>query len=89
MENGEGLAETFPPLAQSDYLMKETKKSIAIVLEGGADEIVVNGKTYSAPMPAFSSLNDQEVADVLNYVRNTWGNKAVSIAPKQVKELRK
>jgi len=89
MENGEGLEGTFPPLAKSDYLMKDLKRSIHTVLEGQVDEITVNGKLYSTPMPGMNSLTDQQVADVLNFVRNSWGNKGVIVTPKQIAEIRK
>ncbi|MDB5119002.1 MAG: major anaerobically induced transrane protein [Sphingobacteriales bacterium] len=89
MDNGEGMEGTFPPLAKSDFLMKDIKRSIHVVLEGQADEMTVNGKTYSTPMPAMNSLTDQQVSDVLNFIRNSWGNKGALVTEKQVKELRK
>jgi nitrite reductase (NO-forming) len=88
MENGEGIEDAFPPLAKSDYLMKDKKRSIKIILEGQTGEIKVNGKTYNGDMPALD-LSDQEVSDVLNYVRNTWSNKGEAVTPEEVKALRK
>lgn len=88
MEQGEGLEGLYPPLAKSDYLMADKKRSIQQVLYGVEGEMTVNGKQYNAAMPGFD-LNDQEVSDVLNYVRNTWGNKGQAIRPEEVKAARK
>lgn len=87
MENGEGMAGVFPPLKNSDYL-KDKKKIIQAMINGLQGEITVNGKKYNSAMPA-SGLNDSEIADVLTYVNNTWGNKGARITAQEVKALRK
>lgn len=74
MANGEGVKATFPPLAKSDYLMKEREKSIKAIKFGLEGKLVVNGKTYNSNMVALG-LSDDEVADVMNYITNSWGNK--------------
>ena len=90
MPEGEGIAGTFPPLAKSNYLMKDQKRAIRTVLHGLNSEITVNGELYNMDMPAMAYLSDQEVADVLNYVQNNWGNKAkAAVTPAQVKAERK
>ncbi|PKA96830.1 mono/diheme cytochrome c family protein [Flavobacteriaceae bacterium MAR_2009_75] len=73
MENGEGVPNTFPPLAQSDYLAKNREASIKGVKYGQQGEIVVNGVTYNNTM-APMGLEPEEIADVMNYVMNSWGN---------------
>ena len=88
LEQGEGIEGTFPPLAKSDYLMADKKRSIQQIIHGASGEIKVNGVTYNAEMPAIE-LSDEEVSDVLNYVRNSWGNKGDAITPADVKALRK
>ena len=89
MEDGLGMPETNPPLAKADYLKKPAKALIGIVLKGQSDEVVVNGKKYNAIMPAQDYLTDDQIADVLNYVRNSWGNKIPgAITPSMVKGLR-
>lgn len=88
MPEGEGLEGVFPPLAKTDYL-KDAKRGIGIILMGQEGEIKVNGKTYNNPMAALPQLTDVEVADVLNYVRNSWGNKYPKIKAAQVKAERK
>lgn len=86
--NGEGLSGVYPPLAGSDHLTKNQDKSIAIILNGQNEEITVNGTKYSVPMPALNSLTDQEVADVLNYMGQSWGNQFNVVTPAQVKSKR-
>ena len=88
MEDGKGT-DVFPPVAKTDYLKKPTKLLINIILQGQSGEIVVNKKKYDALMPAQPYLDDAQIADVLNYLRNSLGNKiAGTITPEQVKALR-
>ncbi len=88
MEKGEGINGVFPPLAKSDYLMADKNRSIRQILEGASGEMTVNGKTYNGEMPAID-LTDEQVSDVLNYVRNSWGNKGPVVTPAEVKAQRK
>jgi mono/diheme cytochrome c family protein len=88
MDAGQGIEGVFPPLAKSDYLMADKKRSIQQVLYGVSGEIKVNGKVYNMEMTGFD-LTDQDVSDVLNYVRNTWGNKGAPVIPDEVKAVRK
>ncbi len=75
MDSGQGIPSVFPPLAKSDYLMEDADRAIKNLIKGLSGEIEVNGKKYNQVMPA-SGLDDQDIADVLNYVMNSWGNKA-------------
>jgi mono/diheme cytochrome c family protein len=86
--NGEGLSGVYPPLAGSDHLTKDQDKSISIVLKGQNEEITVKGTKYSVPMAAMNSLTDQQVADVLNYMGNSWGNRFNTVTPAGVKAKR-
>jgi len=88
MPDGEGAEIVCPPLAKTTYL-KNQKRAIGIVLNGQKGEITVNGKQYNIPMAPLNNLTDREVADVLNYVSNSWGNKYPMIQPAQVKSERK
>lgn len=86
---GEGMPNAFPPLAKSDFLMKDKQRAIRIVMNGLQGEVVVNGNKYNSVMPALG-LKDADIANALNYVRNTWGNSANdTITPAEVKALRK
>lgn len=88
MPAGEGVESVFPPLANTSYL-KNQKRAIGILLNGQEGEITVNGKKYNVPMSAVNHLTDLQIADVLNYVSNSWGNKNTMIKPVQVKTERK
>ena len=78
----------YPPLAKADYLMADKKRSIHQVLYGATGEIKVNGKVYNTEMVGID-LNDQQVSDVLNYIRNSFGNKGASVTPEEVRASRK
>lgn len=73
LDNGEGVAYTFPPLANSDYLTTKRKASIHAIKYGLQGEITVNGTTYNSAMSSMG-LEDEEIADVMNYIMNSWGN---------------
>lgn len=89
MEDGKGQEGVFPPLAKSDFLKKPAKDLIDNTLKGQSGETTVNGQKYNAVMPALDYLTDDQIADILNYVRNSWGNKsAVAITPAMVKKER-
>ncbi|OEK03905.1 hypothetical protein BFP97_16225 [Roseivirga sp. 4D4] len=77
MDSGQGIPNVFPPLAKSDYLMEDVDRAIESLIKGLSGEITVNEVKYNQVMPA-SGLNDKDIADVLNYVMNSWGNKAKS-----------
>ena len=88
MEDGKGT-DIFPPVAKTDYLKKPGNYLINIILLGQSDEITVNNKKYNAIMPAQAYLTDEQIADALNYIRNSLGNKITTpITPNQVKALR-
>jgi nitrite reductase (NO-forming)/hydroxylamine reductase len=81
---GEGLPGAFPPLAKSDYLMQKPDRAVRIVVRGLTGEVTVNNMTYNSVMPAMTQLSDQQVADVITYVLNSWGNKAPAIPVERV-----
>lgn len=82
MAEGEGLPGVFPPVAKSDYLT-DKNRLVKVVLLGVRGEMTVNGTDYNSEMTGFQ-LSDQETADVLNYIGNTWGNKADAIKPADI-----
>lgn len=72
--NGEGLASLYPPLKESDYLLEDLARAACIVKNGQTDEIIVNGETYSTMMPPVSDLSPLEIAEIITYITNEWGN---------------
>jgi len=88
LDQGEGIEDVYPPLAKADYLMADKKRSIQQVLYGAKGEMKVNGKIYSTEMVGID-LSDQQASDVLNYIRNSFGNKGSAVTPEEVKVSRK
>lgn len=73
LPNGKGTKGIFPPLDGADWLIEKREESIHAVKFGQSGEIVVNGLTYNNVMPPMG-LSDREVADVMNYIMNSWSN---------------
>ncbi|MEN3322880.1 cytochrome c [Mariniflexile soesokkakense] len=73
LPNGKGVERIYPPLTNSDYL-KNREASIKAIKFGLQGSIVVNGKKYNSVMTPLG-LSDDEIADVMNYISNSWGNK--------------
>ncbi len=87
MEQGEGLEEIFPPLANSDYLLADKNRAIRQTLYGVTGEMTVNGVTYNSEMNGFE-LSDEEMSDLMNYILNSFGNEGGVITPEDVKAAR-
>lgn len=85
---GEGLPNAFPPLAKSDYLNADVNRAIEIVLKGKTGELTVNGQKFNSVMTA-QTLTDEEVANVLTYVYNSWGNSKKDVTEAMVTSVRK
>lgn len=89
MADGKGMEKVYPPIAKSDFLKRPSKDLINNILNGKSGETKVNGLVYNTLMPAQNYLTDEQIADVLNYINNSWGNKkSVAFTPEQVKKLR-
>ena len=82
-QDGKGLASLYPPLAASDYLLEDIPRAACIIKNGQSKEIVVNGQTYNQMMPA-NPITNLEVAEVLTYIANSWGNEAGLVGVKDV-----
>jgi mono/diheme cytochrome c family protein len=84
-----GVPGMTPPLQKSPYVQGPAMKVIGIVLNGLNDGVEIDGETYTNPMPPFNTvLKDQDIADVLTYVRSHFGNKASPITVTQVSQIR-
>lgn len=86
--NGAGMDGIFPTLVKSDYLNADPMRSIGVVLNGLSGKVMVNGKEYNSVMPPMKQLNDDEVANILTYVLNSWDNKGGQIKTSDVKAER-
>lgn len=92
--NGQGLPGAFPPLANQDWVTGDPRRLVAITLKGIMGAMTVDGKVYATGMPSpvltYPQLkDDKNLADVLNYVRNSFGNKSdMPITPEFVGKVR-
>ena len=88
--DGLGVQNMNPPLSKTKWVLGDKKALIKIVLKGlQGGEIEIDGDKFHNPMPPQeSTLSDQEIADVLTYIRNSFGNKASLVTPAEVKALR-
>jgi nitrite reductase (NO-forming)/hydroxylamine reductase len=86
--NGQGLPGAFPPLAASDFLKADKNRAIHIVVNGLHGPVVVNGAKFNSVMPPMAQLSDAEIANVLTYVMNSWGNSFGSVATAEVTAVR-
>jgi len=87
-ENGTGVPRMNPPLVKTEYVLGDKKRLIGILLNGLNEDVEINGEYYSNPMPSQAALKDQEIADILSYVRNSFGNKAGTISAEEVTAVR-
>ncbi|KAF0239881.1 MAG: cytochrome C class [Chitinophagaceae bacterium] len=86
--DGGGVPRMNPPLINTEYVLGNKQRLIGIVLKGLNTPLEINEETYENPMASHAFLKDQQIADVLNYVRNSFGNKASIVSPSEVKAVR-
>ena len=84
--NGQGLANTFPPIAKSDFLSNK-EAVIEQIIKGKSGEMVVNGLKYNSVMPP-QNLSDEEISAVLGYVYSSWGNTGLTVTKDEVAAIR-
>lgn len=88
--DGKGYSRTFPALAHNPALLSDDPSSVISVILRGSQRAVTAETPTGLTMPDFAwRLDDQQVADVANFIRNGWGNKAKPVTAAQVKKLRK
>lgn len=86
--DGNGIANSFPPLASSDYFKGNPSKAISAVVNGLSGNITVNGKTYNNIMPK-QTLSNDEVASVITYLLNNFGNEGGEVSAQDVDKIKK
>ena len=86
--DGNGMSGAFPPLTQTKWVEGEKTELISIVLNGMQGPITVKGEEYNGVMSSHAFLSDEEVAAVLTYVRQSFGNSASEITAAEVAEVR-
>jgi mono/diheme cytochrome c family protein len=86
--DGGGVPNMNPPLIKTSYITGNHAQLIKVVLNGFSENVDIDGESYSNVMPAHDYLKDREIADVLTYVRKSFGNKGGAITAAQVKAVR-
>jgi mono/diheme cytochrome c family protein len=87
--DGGGVPKLNAPLdASSAVNGSDVSKLIKYIVKGFADRVEIDGELYSNAMPAAADLTDQQIADVLTFIRSNWSNKAGSVTTLQVKQTR-
>ena len=85
---GMGLPPVFPPIANAPIVVGNPELPIKFILQGLMGPITVNGTTYNSMMPPVPGVSDAEIADVLTYVRQSFGNQGNPVSADQVKAVR-
>ena len=86
--DGSGVPNMNPPLDKTKWVLGPKTTLINLVLKGSHGKVEIDGDTFSNTMPVQAHLTDQQIADVLTYVRNSFGNKASAVTPAEVKAAR-
>ena len=85
---GMGLPPVFPPLAGSEWIAKDASIAVRNIINGMQGPITVKGVTYNSMMPPVAGVSDADIADVLTYVRQSFGNQGNPVTADQVKAIR-
>lgn len=86
--DGSGVPNMHPPLTSGSWVGKDPDELIAILMKGLSGKVEVNGEVYKNFMPSHAQLTDEQIADVLSYVRSSFGNNFSSVTPEMVKNVR-
>ncbi len=88
MRNGTGVPGMHPPIAKSDFVNGDPDALIKIILGGLKGKMEIQGEVYDNVMPPQAHLSDQQIADVLTFVRGSFGNNSGPVTPDQVAKAR-
>jgi len=86
---GMGLPPVFPPLAGSEWIAKSASIAVRNIVNGMMGPVTVKGVTYNSMMPPVAGLTDKDIADVVTYVNNTWGNTGPTVTEAEVAAIKK
>jgi len=86
--DGSGVPGMYPTLQKTDWVQEDKTRLISLMLDGQQGEIIVNGQIFKGVMPAHQYLTDEQIADVLTYIRSNYGNNADPVTPAEVARLR-
>jgi mono/diheme cytochrome c family protein len=86
--DGSGVPNMHPPLGPGTWVEKDPKELVAIMMKGLSGKIEVNGEEYKNFMPSHAKLTDEEIADVLSYIRSSFGNNLEPVSSEMVAKIR-
>ena len=86
--DGSGVPNMNPPIINTSWVLGSKTVLIQQILKGSANKVEIDGEKFHNTMPAQPQLTDQQIADVLTFVRNSFGNKASIVTPAEVKAVR-
>ena len=86
---GLGLPPVFPPLAGSEWIAKSASIAVRNIVNGMMGPVTVKGVTYNSMMPPVAGLTDKDIADVVTYVNNSFGNTGATVTEDEVKAIKK
>ncbi len=86
--DGSGVAGVHPPVGPGSWVGRDSKELIAIMMKGLSGKIEVNGEVYNGFMPSQAHLTDEEMADVLTYIRSSFGNNFEPVDAELVRKVR-
>jgi len=87
-KDGGGVPNLIPPLINTDFVSGDKERLIKIVLNGLNENIEIDGDYFTNTMPPLKTLKDQQIADVLTYIRNSFGNKFSAVSVSKIKSVR-
>jgi mono/diheme cytochrome c family protein len=87
-DDAKGVPGTYPPLAGSEWVQGRKEVLVRILLHGLEGDVHVAGSNYNGQMPAWSKLNDRQIAGVATYIRSSFGNSASAVSPEEVAAIR-
>ncbi len=85
---GAGLPPVFPPLAGSEWVAMDASVAVRNIVQGMVGPITVKGATYNGMMPPVAGVTDKDIADVVTYVRNSFGNSGAEVTEAEVKAIK-
>lgn len=92
LPQGQGIPGMFPPLAKVDWVVAaKPDRLVRLILHGMAGPVQINGETFVTPaplMPPQADLSDEQIANILTYIRSAWGNEAAPVKTEQVTRIR-
>ncbi len=86
-DDGKGLGQLIPPLAKADYFLEDIPRAICISRNGMKGSMLVNGVEYNQQMPEHKDLTALEIAEIITYASNSWGNVSGLTDVKQVEAI--